>query len=131
MSLPITSLYAGILGLLLVALSIRVVVVVRGKGNVGYGDGGQPSFATVVRGQGNFIEYVPLAIILMGIIELGGAGKTLLHALGAALVVARVLHPMGLREEPGPTLFRVVGTAGTWIILAVASGVAIHQAVGA
>lgn len=131
MALPITSLYAGFLALLLVALSIRVVVQVRAKGKVNYGDAGDTGFARVVRAQGNFIEYVPMALFLIGIAELNGASGTLLHSLGAALVAARLLHPAGLREEAGPNVARVVGTAGTWVILVIAGGLVISQALGA
>ena len=71
-NLTITPMYAGMLGIILLVLSIRVVAVVRAKGNVGYGDGGNPDFTPVVRGQANFIEYVPLIVILIGMAEAGG-----------------------------------------------------------
>lgn len=130
MTISITPLYAGILGLLLVALSIRVVAVVRAKGEVGYGDGGNSDFTTVVRGQGNFIEYVPHALILMALAELNGASATMIHGLGIALVVARLAHPIGLTTGAGVNPFRLVGTSLTWIVIAVASIVAIMGYLG-
>jgi uncharacterized membrane protein YecN with MAPEG domain len=120
-SLAITPIYAALLGIILLVLSIRVVAVVRAKGNVGFGDGGNPDYTTVVRGQGNFIEYVPLILILIAFCEAGGTSGTWVHAMGAGLVVARVLHPIGLTNKPGINPFRFVGTNLTWITLLAAS----------
>ncbi len=120
-SLAITPIYAAILGLILLILSIRVVAVVRAKGNVAYGDGGNPDFTPVVRGQANFVEYVPLIVILIAFAEAGGTSSTWVHAMGGSLVVARVLHPIGLTNKPGINPFRFVGTNLTWIILLASS----------
>ncbi|MFT5414599.1 MAG: putative membrane protein YecN with MAPEG domain [Gammaproteobacteria bacterium] len=54
----VTPMYAAALGIVLLILSIRVVAVVRAKGGILYGDGGNADYTTVVRGQANFIEYV-------------------------------------------------------------------------
>ncbi len=120
-NVTITPMYAGMLGIILLVLSIRVVAVVRAKGNVGYGDGGNPDFTTVVRGQGNFVEYVPLIVILIGMAEAGGTSSTWVHAMGGALVVGRILHPIGLTNTPGINPFRFVGTNLTWITLLASS----------
>jgi uncharacterized protein len=66
--IPITALYAGVLGIILVLISVRVSVV-RGKFKVMFGDGGQESLMRAIRGQGNFVEYVPLALLLVGMVE--------------------------------------------------------------
>ena len=120
-TLSITPIYAAILGIMLVALSMRVAAIVRGKGKVDSGDGGNPYFTTVIRGQGNFIEYVPLAVILIGFAELGGTSGGWIHALGGGLVVGRLLHPFGMTTKPGPNPFRFLGTILTWLTLLVAS----------
>lgn len=117
--MPITGLYAGALALVLIALSLRVVIVVRAREKIGYGDGGRADMATIVRGQGNFVEYVPLALVLIGIAELDGAGTQLLHGLGLTLLVARILHPFGLTPPGGTHPLRVVGILATWIVLVV------------
>lgn len=129
MSLPITGLYAGLLGLILLWLSLRVILVVRGKGELNYGDGGNPDFVTIVRGQGNFVEYVPLILILMAIDELGGVSSAWLHTMGAALVLGRIMHPLGLRTTPGIVPLRFVGTLLTFLVLLVASLLAIGQSI--
>lgn len=120
-SVAITPMYAAILGVILLLLSVRVAAVVRAKGEVAFGDGGNPEFTTVVRGQGNFIEYVPLILILIAFAEAGGTSSTWIHAMGGGLVLARILHPLGLTNEPGVSIMRVVGTILTWLILLASS----------
>lgn len=120
-NITLTPMYAGILGIILLVLSIRVVAVVRAKGNVLYGDGGNPDFTTVLRGQANFVEYVPLILILIGFAEAGGTSSTWIHAMGGGLVVGRILHPIGLTNAPGINVFRFVGTNLTWLALLASS----------
>ena len=126
-ALPITGLYAGLLGLILLWLSFRVVMVVRARGEVSLGDDGNPEFTTLVRAQGNFVEYVPLAVLLLGIDELGGTSGMWLHVMGAALVLGRVMHPLGMRPTPGVSPLRFLGTLLTWLVLLAASVIAIGQ----
>lgn len=121
-ALTITPLYAAICGLILLALTLRVVVQVRAKG-VNYGDDGNPEYTAIVRGHGNFIEYVPIALILIAFVEAGGASDTWVHGLGCALVIARIVHPFGLKaiaSERPPTL-RLIGNVSTWLVLLIAS----------
>ena len=117
-TIAITAFYAGILALILVILSVRVVVV-RRKVHRSFGDGGEDTLQPVIRGQGNFIEYVPLSLLLLGYLEFSGTHPYLIHGLGIALVVARILHPFGLQKDGGPTVPRVVGTVITWIVLVI------------
>jgi uncharacterized membrane protein YecN with MAPEG domain len=118
-SVTITPIYAALLGLILLALSVRVVAVVRAK--VGLGDGGNPDYVTVIRGQGNFIEYVPMIVILLGFAEAGGTSDGLVHTMGAALVLGRILHPIGLTTKDGINPFRFSGTILTFGVLLVVS----------
>lgn len=120
-SIVITPMYAAMLGIILLVLSIRVVAVVRAKGGVGYGDGGNTDYTPVVRGQGNFIEYVPIILILIAFAEAGGTSSTYIHAMGGALVVGRILHPMGLTNVAGINPLRFIGTNLTWITLLASS----------
>ncbi len=124
-SVAITAFYAGILAIILIALSLRIVIVARAKAKVAFGDGGKDELTPVIRGQGNFIEYVPLALILIGYNEFNGASANLTHGLGIALVLARLAHPFGLQTGRGPTVPRVAGTVVTWLVLLVAAVVAI------
>lgn len=68
----------------------------RVSGNVLFGDGGDDTMLKRVRSHANFSEYVPLALILVGLLEAGGAGHGLVQGLLIALLVGRVLHPIGM-----------------------------------
>jgi uncharacterized membrane protein YecN with MAPEG domain len=90
----ITAFYAGVLGLLYLVLSLRVVQL-RRRG-IPFGDGGDPQMLRVIRGHANFAEYVPLILVMMLVLELGRTSLYVLHALGIVLVAGRVLHGYAL-----------------------------------
>ena len=118
MSVPITGLYAGACGLLLLVLAARVIRL-RWKLQVGIGDGGERSLNRAMRVHGNAAEYVPVALVLLLVAELGHASPGLLHARGGGLVAARLLHAAGLSRTAGASWQRMAGTTGTVIVIAV------------
>jgi uncharacterized membrane protein YecN with MAPEG domain len=118
MAVAIVPIYAGILGLLLLGLSARVIRY-RLRHRVGLGDGGQPDLRQAIRMHGNFIEYVPLALILILSLELMAAPAGLIHGLGAALVVARASHALGIAITDGASVPRFIGTVATFCVIAV------------
>ena len=89
MSLPITALYAGILMIFALALSFYAGSF-RGKTGISvlFGEPANMELAERIRVQQNFLEYVPMAIILMGILETNGGNATFLHVFGVVLIVA-------------------------------------------
>ena len=91
MSLSITALYAGVLGLVFLALSANVIRVRRAD-KVNLGHEGNVRLERAVRGHANFAEYVPLVLLLMGIAELGDTPFWRLHLLGGLLLTGRLLH---------------------------------------
>lgn len=93
--LSITSLYAALLGLLLVALSLNVIRH-RLANRVSLGDGDNQALRVAIRVQGNFVEYVPMAVILLALCEFQGASPLFLHLTGALLFLSRVIHAIGL-----------------------------------
>ena len=117
--LSVTPIYLAILGLLFVPFTLRVGAY-RIKNKIDIGDGGDQQLQRLIRCQANFVETVPLAAILLVAMELMGAGDTWLHALGATLVIARVLHYAGL-SRMGPFAARPAGMVGTFIVYLVAS----------
>jgi uncharacterized protein len=121
----VTPLYAGVLTLLFILLSMRVVQF-RQKG-IPLGDGGDPKMLRVVRGHANFAEYVPLALLLMAILELSRTSLYLLHALGIALIVSRLLHGYALSYTAKFRFGRVWGAALTFVVLAVEAVLCIWQ----
>ena len=116
MSLTITALYASLAGLFLLVLSFRVVRW-RRKLSVGLGDGGQESLLRAQRAQANFIEYVPIALILLAAAESQGLSGWLLQTTGAVLVLARLLHAWGLSQSSGRSFGRYWGTLLTWLVI--------------
>lgn len=116
----VTPLYAGILALFYVMLSLRVSGR-RRDANISLGDGGDPELQRRTRGHGNFAEYVPFALLLIALLEIGGATPFwLLHLLGLTLVVARVLHGIALSYTQKWMLGRFLGTVLTFLVLIVA-----------
>lgn len=123
----VTPLYAGVLAVLFILLGLRVIQV-RQKG-IPIGDGGDPQMLRVIRGHGNFAEYVPLALLMMALLELGRTSAWLLHALGIALLVSRLLHGYALSYMQRFRFGRVWGTTLTFIVLAVEAVLCIGQGV--
>lgn len=116
--MTITPLYAGLLALLYLVLSARVVLM-RGKGMPSLGDGGITALQRRIRGHGNFAEYVPLILLMIALLELGRLPPAWLHALGASLLAARVLHGYALSFTDSWKFGRFWGTALTFVLLAV------------
>lgn len=113
---PIAALYAGLHALLLVVLSV-LVSLVRRKQHISIGDGGDPLLMRAMRVQGNFVEYVPLALLLLLVLELNGVSPLWLNAAGSSLFASRLLHAWGLSRSSGRSFGRVAGMAGTWSVL--------------
>ena len=137
--LPITSVTAALLALVFLVLVARVGQA-RGKSGASLGDGsgahiafGQEHTVPLLvcsRSHANFCEYVPLALILLGLAEYGGAPRWLLLTLAGLLVVARVIHPMGMgRKAPNP--FRAGGAMLSFLVILGATVVLLVLAVRA
>jgi len=126
MPIPITGLYAGLLTLVSLWLGFGVSSM-RNKTGIAILHGDNMELAEKIRRHANFTENVPLALILMAVIELGGAAAGLIHGLGALLVVARICHPLGLHHDNMRHPLRAVGAFGTLLMTVVAAFVAIWQ----
>ncbi len=68
----ITPLYAALAAVILIVLSLRVIGARRSR-RVAIGDGADEDLARRIRAHGNFTEYAPLALVLILLLELGGA----------------------------------------------------------
>jgi len=116
--LSITPFYIALLGILFLPFTLRVGLY-RVKNNISIGDGQDDELIKRNRGQGNFIETVPLAVMLILLMELLGASSTWLHALGVLLVGGRLLHYLGITGL-GPFICRPIGMFSTLSIYLVA-----------
>ena len=117
--LPITLGTASVLALLFVLLS-ALTIAARVKTNTSIGTGESSTTLSMgrekeasplllaVRSHGNFAEYVPLSLILMGLLEAVDTHPKVLMVIALGLIVARLLHPIGLRR-PAPNPFRAGG----------------------
>ncbi len=124
-----TLIHAALLGVIYIVLSVQVVLA-RTSGKVNLGSGETPEIAgpdavatplyLAVRSHANFAEYVPFVLLLIGLIELRTGPTLTVKLLGAGLVLARILHPVGMRMK-APNPFRAGGFALTIAVLAVAS----------
>lgn len=120
MTYTTTMLYAGLLALILIVMSVRLVLLRRRLG-VGLGSGGNDVMQRQVRAHGNFCEYIPLALILLLLLESAPSVPVwALHGLGIALVIGRILHGFfGVNRSAGTTPGRFWGTFLTWLMLGV------------
>ncbi|MDC0003294.1 MAPEG family protein [Porticoccaceae bacterium] len=118
--IPITSIFAAILSLLLIVLSVRVGIV-RYHKKIWLLDGGDEKLTRTLRVQGNFIEYVPISITLLALVELGGASSMLVWGLGAGLLLSRLTHAIGLSLNER-SIGRGLGANGTFLVILVSAG---------
>jgi len=128
--MPITMLYAGALALVLLVLSFRVIQA-RGTTKVFMGDGGNELMIRRMRGQANFVEYVPMILVLLALLEYRAAAPWLLHALGATLLAARLLHGYAFAFASHFPPGRFLGALGTQLVLVVAGLLSLWHGVGA
>lgn len=129
MAAPVTALYGGLAGLMILALA-ALVVRARWRYRTTLGVGTEPGMERAVRVHANFVEYVPLAVLLMLLCELNGASPALLHGAGILLIASRSLHAWGLSQTSGRSFGRFYGTAGTWLTVLSLSGDLLLRAAG-
>jgi uncharacterized protein len=119
----VSSIYAGILALIIVWLSLNVIKLRRAN-KVKLGDGGVPELQNAIRAQGNAAEYIPISLILLVLLELSGVNLWLVHLAGVTLIIGRIIHAKGLLSENLRyrvlgmqfTIFTIVGLATVNII---------------
>ncbi|MEO8162016.1 MAG: MAPEG family protein, partial [Arenimonas sp.] len=112
----ITMLYAGLCTILVVFLALRVVQW-RFRHKIGLGDGGDPQLLMRVRAHANAVENLPLALLLLGGMELNGYSPGLIHGFGATLFVSRLAHSWGLSHRSGTSRGRFLGSLFTWLLM--------------
>ena len=117
MTLPITLMYASILALFALVLSFRAGTF-RGKSGISvlHGEPQNMELAERVRVHQNFLEYVPIVLILMGAIELTGGNHWFLFIVGDLLFLARIAHAIGLKHDNMAHKGRAIGAGGTALL---------------
>jgi uncharacterized membrane protein YecN with MAPEG domain len=112
----IALLFASLHALLMLVLLARISRHRHGH-RIGLGDGGDALLARKIRVHGNFVEHAPFALLMLGLLELGGLASTWLWIFGGALLLGRVMHAIGLSRGSGYSVGRFWGTALTWLVL--------------
>lgn len=124
----IVPIYAAIFAVMLVVLSLRVASM-RGEVRVAIGDGHNKLLQRRIRVQGNFTEYVPMALMLFTFVEIQGWPRWLVHTLCAVLLAARLVHAYGVGQEPEDIRIRATGMATTALLLVAAAGLLLYSAI--
>ncbi|EPL9568011.1 MAPEG family protein [Providencia rettgeri] len=111
----VSSLYAVLGALLLLRLSLNVVKL-RNQYRIAYGDGGFYELQTAIRVHGNAIEYIPISLILLLLMEMNGAQVWMIHICGLILIAGRLLHSYGLKNHDHS--YRRSGMVATYLSMA-------------
>ena len=112
----VTLLFAALHVLLMLALAVPIARH-RHAHKVGLGDGGDKLLARRIRVHGNFTEYVPLALLVLALLEACGLAAAAVWGFGGMLLLGRLLHAAGLSGSSGYSKGRFWGTALTWLSL--------------
>jgi len=112
----ITASYLAVLALLYVALSLQVIRL-RLMNRAAFGDSGNVALRSAIRAHAHFAEYVPITTLMIAFLEAAGASTLRVHLLMGALVVARMLHPIGMYAAPKTWRFRIGRTGGVTITI--------------
>lgn len=130
MSLSVTALYAGLLGLWILYLAFRVISLRNAK-QVSIGDADDTTLARAVRGHGNATETIPIGLILLALTEATGAPVWVVHGLGLMLLAGRVVHGIHFLSDTAALSTRVIGMLLTISMIALSSiGLVGHAVLG-
>ena len=114
--LPITTLTTAFLSLFHVWLAFQVIHL-RRRLRVSMGDGGHQELTRAIRAHGNCAEYLPISLILLGLVELQRGHPWVLGAFAALIITGRVLHAMAFLRETAHLPRRVRGMQCTFIAI--------------
>ena len=114
----ITSGYLALLALLYVVFTLHVIRLRQGN-RAAFGDGENIKLRSAIRTHSNFIEYVPIITLMVAFLEMSGASPIRIHLLMGALVVSRLLHPLGMYSKPRTWQFNAGRVGGIMITISV------------
>ncbi len=104
----ISSLYAALLAIIFIVLTLRTIKI-RRREKISLGDNGNVELHRAIRAHGNFCETVPIALILLVLAEASGASSAILHICAIILLVGRTSHAFGISSQNSSFYFRVGG----------------------
>jgi hypothetical protein len=119
--LKLTAIYAAILTFVYVKLALNVINL-RRQNEVSLGDGGRDDLQQAIRSHGNFSEYVPLGLILIGCLEANHIHWTIVLLLGGIFTTGRLYYAKAFLEPTLNMELRVKGMKYTlWGLQALAA----------
>ena len=119
--LKLTAIYAAILAFVYVKLTLNVINL-RRQNEVSLGDGGREDLQQAIRSHGNFAEYVPLGLILLGCLEANHIHWTIVLLLGGVFTTGRLFYAKAFLEATPNMDLRVKGMKFTlWGLQALAA----------
>ena len=123
MQMPITLMYASFLAIFALVLSFKAGSA-RGQSGLSvlFGEPANMELAQKVRVHQNFLEYVPIFLILFAAIEANGGSSMFLFVVGDLMIIARIAHAIGLRHDNMAHKGRLIGAGGTALLTLVAAG---------
>ena len=110
-----TSLYASLIAIILIILSIRVIAV---RGNPAFKfftlkSDDKFTLERVIRGHSNLIEYAPIFLILLYFFEITESNSFYVHVYGLTFLIGRLMHGYCFAFTKKNMFLRVSGTALT------------------
>jgi uncharacterized membrane protein YecN with MAPEG domain len=114
-----TSLYTALLALILIFLSIKIIQN-RRSAKISLGENGDDFLHRKIRAHGNFIEYTPIFLIMLILVEINGLDKYFIHFFGIIFISGRALHAYGImvaEVRAKNFLFRQAGMFCTFFLL--------------
>ena len=116
-----TALYAGILGIMAVALALNTAFRrVETKTAIA---GDDDILLKRSRAFGNLVEHAPLMLILLMLMEYKGS-EFFVHIFGIAFILCRGAHAYGIISKDGlgpDNIPRAAGAIGSWALIILAS----------
>ena len=114
----ITGIYAALAALLIVILALKVIGL-RRQYKVALGDGGNQDLLAAIRAHANAVEYLPIGLLLLLLLELSQGPAWLIHLLGSLFIIGRLIHANGVSKAIIPR--RIIGMQITiWLLIMMA-----------
>jgi uncharacterized membrane protein YecN with MAPEG domain len=102
---------------------------VRAANKINFGDGGNELMIRRMRAQLNFVEQVPLTLLVVAAVEVAGKGGAWLAPLGGLFLLGRIAHAIGMDDtfKPGRAIGMVTGMLLQLALVVVAVGAALGK----
>ena len=117
--MEITLLFAAILSAFMIVLAVRVLDLRGSPVTKSFHKPGRVidplELERAIRGHGNLIEYAPLFLILMLLLELTEASETFLYICGTVFTVGRFMHGIAFSFMKKNGLLRIGGMTLTFL----------------